>query len=73
MTDTAPVVISLCPDGPMLVRGDLVLLDADGLEIPRGRSTIALCRCGRTASAPFCDGSHKLLRRVAAASDAAEG
>jgi len=58
------VTISLCLDGPMLVRGDLTLLDPDGREIPRNRSTIALCRCGRTAAAPFCDGSHKLVRRV---------
>ena len=72
MTDGPEVVISLCPDGPMLVRGDLVLLDVDGVEIPRGRSTIALCRCGRTASVPFCDGSHKLVRRAAAADAAGE-
>ena len=67
----ADVTISLCPDGPMLVRGDLVLLDADGAEIPRNRATIALCRCGRTASTPFCDGSHKLVRRIAGSRDAA--
>lgn len=72
MTDRPAVVISLCPDGPMLVRGGPVLLDADGVDISRGRSTIALCRCGRTASTPFCDGSHKLIRRAAAARDAAE-
>ena len=65
------VTISVCPDGPMLVRGDVVLRDADGVEIPRNRSTIALCRCGRTASAPFCDGSHKLVRRIGGR-DAAE-
>lgn len=58
------VTISLCPDGPMLVRGDLTLLGADGREIPRTRATIALCRCGKTAATPFCDGSHKLLRRA---------
>ena len=69
MTSRQDVVISLCPDGPMLVRGELTLLDADGVAIPRNRSTIALCRCGRTAGAPFCDGSHKLLRRPAAISD----
>lgn len=66
------VVISLCQDGPMLVRGDLVLVGTDGVEIPRVRSTIALCRCGRTASAPFCDGSHKLIRRAVTGTDAAE-
>lgn len=57
--------ITLCPDGPMLVRGDLILLDADGAVIPRNRATIALCRCGKSALTPFCDGSHKLVRRTA--------
>lgn len=58
--------ITLCPDGPMLVRGEVTLVDSDGAVIPRNRATIALCRCGRTALAPFCDGSHKLVRRPGA-------
>jgi CDGSH-type Zn-finger protein len=60
---TREVTISLCPDGPMLVRGDLTILDGEGREIPKNRATVALCRCGKSALAPFCDGSHKLLRR----------
>jgi CDGSH-type Zn-finger protein len=46
-------------DGPLIVRGDFRLLDQDGAEIDPGRATIALCRCGRSAIKPFCDGSHK--------------
>jgi CDGSH-type Zn-finger protein len=46
-------------DGPLIVRGDFRLLDQDGVEIDPGRATIALCRCGRSAIKPFCDGSHK--------------
>lgn len=45
-------------DGPYLVRGDFKLLDQDGNEIPVRRSTIALCRCGRSAKRPLCDGTH---------------
>ncbi len=71
MTAAPDVVITLCPDGPLLVRGPLTLLDADGAEIPRSRSTIALCRCGKSANTPFCDGSHKLVRRSVPAGDAA--
>ena len=47
-------------DGPILVRGPFVLTDQDGNEIPTHQTTIALCRCGRSARKPFCDGTHKL-------------
>jgi CDGSH-type Zn-finger protein len=46
-------------DGPLIVRGDFRLLDQDGAEIDPGRDTVALCRCGRSAIKPFCDGTHK--------------
>ncbi|WP_432944799.1 CDGSH iron-sulfur domain-containing protein [Kribbella sp. CA-253562] len=56
-------VIRAYPDGPLLVRGDFALLDEDGREITPERGTIALCRCGRSALKPLCDGSHTLARR----------
>lgn len=46
-------------DGPLLVRGDFRLTTPDGDEIDCRRRTVALCRCGRSALKPFCDGSHK--------------
>ena len=46
-------------DGPLIVRGDFHLLDADGVEIDAGRDTVALCRCGKSGIKPFCDGTHK--------------
>jgi CDGSH-type Zn-finger protein len=54
-----PAVVA-CPDGPLLVRGDVELLDAAGDPIPRHRRTVALCRCGASNLKPFCDGTHKL-------------
>jgi len=54
------VLITVCPDGPLLVRGPAGLVDGDGTDLRGERgTTIALCRCGRTAIAPFCDGTHK--------------
>lgn len=53
-------VLTFCPDGPILVRGDVTLLAADGQPVPRNRPTIALCRCGLSATKPLCDGTHKL-------------
>ena len=49
-----PYVISL-EDAP-----NVVILDADGnvLATEPGRS-IALCRCGGSATKPFCDKTHR--------------
>jgi CDGSH-type Zn-finger protein len=54
--------VSIVPyrDGPYVVRGDFQLLDQEGAEIPLGRRTVALCRCGRSRMRPFCDGTHRL-------------
>lgn len=49
------------PDGPYLVRGDFVVTDREGNELPNERRTIALCRCGKSRMRPFCDGTHKLI------------
>jgi CDGSH-type Zn-finger protein len=70
MTD--PTVIRAYPDGPLLVRGDFLLEDENGDPVDPRRRTIALCRCDRSASKPFCDGSHTLLRRGKQARQAGE-
>lgn len=54
--------ITICPSGPLLVRGAFELLDGDGLPVPTNRETIALCRCGRSGLKPLCDGSHKMIK-----------
>ena len=51
-------VISPYPDGPLIVRGRFVITGPDGQPVPAGRKTVALCRCGKSANKPFCDGSH---------------
>ena len=44
-------------DGPLYVRGEFALVDQDGGDFTPGRRA-ALCRCGASASKPYCDGSH---------------
>ncbi len=67
-------VITPYRDGPLLVRGDFRLQDQDGNEIEAGRETIALCRCGKSRTRPFCDGSHKLVDfRAPSAREAGRG
>ncbi|WP_404474329.1 CDGSH iron-sulfur domain-containing protein [Microbacterium aerolatum] len=58
MTDR-PVSITPCPNGPLLVRGDIEILDDEGRAVPRTRRTVALCRCGVSTIKPYCDGTHK--------------
>jgi CDGSH-type Zn-finger protein len=48
-------------DGPYLLRGAFALRDQDGNEIANARRVVALCRCGKSRTRPFCDGTHKLI------------
>ena len=50
--------ITVLDNGPYLVKGPVLLLDAEGNEFRAERSTVALCRCGRSMTKPFCDGTH---------------
>ncbi|MFI1194348.1 CDGSH iron-sulfur domain-containing protein [Micromonospora sp. NPDC020750] len=61
--DDAPAAtITPYQDGPLLVRGDFALVTPEGRTIDARRGTVALCRCGRSALKPFCDGTHKTVR-----------
>lgn len=53
-----PVSIGVVRDGPLLVRGGIEIMGADG-EAYEVRNRVTLCRCGRSGSKPFCDGTHK--------------
>ena len=53
------VTMQLLKNGPLLVKGSVQFVDAQGQPVPVKEPTLALCRCGHSASKPFCDGSHK--------------
>jgi CDGSH-type Zn-finger protein len=55
------VVIVPYRDGPYLVRGPVSLRDQNDTDIDVTRRTIALCRCGKSMTRPFCDGTHRLV------------
>ena len=54
-----PARIVVNPNGPVRIEGDFELVDVEGTAYGLGgRPMITLCRCGHSASKPFCDGSH---------------
>jgi glutamate synthase domain-containing protein 2/CDGSH-type Zn-finger protein len=55
--DTARPSIECAPNGPLLVKNLDTLVGVDSRSIPP-KPVVALCRCGRTAKRPFCDGTH---------------
>ncbi len=61
-TGSSEVTITVCADGPLLVRGPARLEDENGEAVEHRRNVVALCRCGRSQRKPLCDGSHRLTR-----------
>jgi CDGSH-type Zn-finger protein len=55
------VEIKARENGPYKISGAITLIDADGneYELPDDGRPLALCRCGGSATKPFCDGTHK--------------
>jgi uncharacterized Fe-S cluster protein YjdI len=51
------VEIRPSPDGPLLVRGPIRVIGADGTVQELEKA--AFCRCGQSKNKPFCDGTHK--------------
>jgi CDGSH-type Zn-finger protein len=64
--DASGVEIHVRPDGSYKVYGPVRLLDVDGkpydlsrwIKVDKHGRRIKLCRCGRSATMPFCDDSH---------------
>ena len=55
---SARPTIECQPDGPYLVKNLDDLRDSQGKRI-EVKPVMALCRCGGSASKPFCDGTHR--------------
>ena len=63
-----PVKVTIRPNGPYLLEGEVELVDVSGSKIDTsGRGPrIALCRCGASTTKPFCDGTHSKIGFAAA-------
>ena len=53
-TETTVMAVT---NGPLYVRGDVTVTAEDG-RVLRRDTRMALCRCGASATKPFCDTSH---------------
>jgi len=50
--------ITVIPNGPLVVEGNFKIKNTDGTYLKQ-EGKVYLCRCGKSANKPFCDGSHK--------------
>ena len=55
----AQVTIRPLKNGPYEVSGKPELRDFEGAAYTVDEDPVYLCRCGRSANKPFCDGMHK--------------
>jgi CDGSH-type Zn-finger protein len=54
--------IRLRKNGPYVIEAeDVRVVDWTGVEYSLARLPVALCRCGASATKPFCDGSHRRI------------
>ncbi len=49
--------IQIMKDGPVLISGNFSIKDINGNKLSHANN-VALCRCGKSSSLPFCDGTH---------------
>ena len=61
-----PIKITIRNNGPYVIEGDdmarVRLVDHEGNVVSHeGRKRISLCRCGASATKPFCDGTHSRI------------
>jgi CDGSH-type Zn-finger protein len=55
----ANLTIQISKNGPLLIKEEVKVVDlATGNEVKIEKFPIALCRCGQSATKPFCDGAH---------------
>jgi CDGSH-type Zn-finger protein len=52
--------IRLRQNGPLLIEDDdVTVVDWNGAAYEIAKRPVALCRCGGSATKPFCDGTHR--------------
>jgi CDGSH-type Zn-finger protein len=52
-------VVKGLKNGPLEISEVVTALDYNGKEYADGGEPVYLCRCGRSKSKPYCEGSHE--------------
>ncbi|MBU8891505.1 MAG: CDGSH iron-sulfur domain-containing protein [Bacteroidales bacterium] len=52
-----PAKIQILKNGPALISGNFTISDINGSKLAQANN-VALCRCGKSSTMPFCDGTH---------------
>ncbi len=55
--DRNKTVIEVIDGGPLKISGSICIVEKQGGK-PEDKREVYLCRCGKSASKPYCDGSH---------------
>ena len=58
----ADIKITVNPNGPCRVQGNVDLVDKEGNPFPHSEKGFSLCRCGQSNNKPFCDGTHASIK-----------
>lgn len=56
-----PTTVEVRPNGPLFLRGRLILQGPGRAGAGREETRLALCRCGASENKPYCDNSHRLI------------
>ena len=55
--NTTGTVVEVTDEGPLSIKGNFVLNDLKRNNVSTP-GEVLLCRCGKSSSQPYCDGSH---------------
>lgn len=58
--EEANTLLTVRKNGPLRISGKFKLTESTG-KVSYPEEMIAICRCGHSATMPFCDGAHKLV------------
>jgi len=55
-----PAEVRILKNGPIMIKGTFSFKDTSG-KITAGEQELYLCRCGGSATKPWCDGTHNKI------------